>query len=299
MPCRALLHALFVVFALAHAAHAAQSYLGASEETPAIVREYFVRRSGGDAAAAALDDEGLRAYVKPSLEDPPAGGASATRAPKPAPAGAGAGGADAAAQPRGRARRAAAAAAAASAPQLLEPRSWRGRVVNCLACGCVHDCRGADGGGDAMRAFLAANTCLHCGAPVPPDGAAAAPSRARAQCDDAAAAAAALQAARLVEFDRTSAQRSTVVDDQADHRDDVEGNAWISAAEKQARRAAAAKLEEEAAAERRRVRVTLDLVGRRVIEAPGPDAAPRAADEAELARRADAVRTCSLAHVSV
>jgi hypothetical protein len=137
-----------------------------------------------------------------------------------------------------------------------------------------------------MRAFIASNACVHCGAPVPPDGEGSAAS--------ASDVAAALAAARLVEFDRTSAQRSTVVDDQGDYRDDFEGDAWLSATEKKARRAALAAAEEAAAAERRRVRVTLDLVGRRVLAADGSEgAAPAAIDEAELARRAEAARAAA------
>jgi hypothetical protein len=252
-----------------------QSFLGASDETPALVREYFTRRSGSVAAA---DDDGrpLTAYVKPPAETP-AAPAAAPRRPAAQEA--------AEAAPRGRARKAVAAAAAAAAAVAPDDRSWRGRVVNCLACGAVHDCRGADAGGDAMRAFIASIACVHCGAPVPPDG------EASSAASDVAAA---LAAARLVEFDRTSAQRSTVVDDQGDYRDDFEGDAWLSASEKKTRRAALAAAEEAAAAERRRVRVTLDLVGRRVLAADGSEgAAPAAIDEAELARRAEAARAAA------
>lgn len=272
---------------------AAQSFLGASDETPALVREYFARRNGSTAAA---DDDGrpLTAYVKPPAETPaasaprhpapqqPAPDAASTAPRRPAAPDA----TDAAAAPRGRARKAVAAAAAAAASSAPDERSWRGRVVNCLACGCIMDCRG---GGDAMRAFVASNACVHCGAPVPPDG------EASAAASSASDVAAALAAARLVEFDRTAAQRSTVVDDQGDHRDDVEGDAWLSAADKKARRAALAAAEEAAAAERRRVRVTLDLVGRRVLAADGSEgaAAPAAIDEAELARRAEAARAAA------
>ena len=164
-----------------------------------------------------------------------------------------------------------------------EAPSWRGRVVNCLACGFVHDCRGSSET-RANAAFLASGACGFCGAAVPfePDGA--------APPTDAAASAAAANAARLVMFDRTHAQRSVVVDDQADYipqADEVDGNAWLSEDERRklkADAAAAAAAKEDA---KRRVTVTIDLLGRRVLEAAPPEPQP-AETQAQLEARAEA-----------
>ncbi len=330
-----------------------QSYLGASEETPPIVAEYFARRAaaagaGGSGASgssggaggvglavpASLSDGG-RAYVKPPAEAPaPTGASAAAAAARRAPPAPVDDAADASAPPpKGRARKAAAAAAAAASAALAPPppASWRGRVVNCVACGRIHDCRGADAGGDAMRAFLTHNACLYCGAHVAPPTADASSSSGDAAAAgsavpatpaqnappppqaDAATEAATAAAARLVEFDRTFAQRTRVIDDQSDYIE-FECNAWLSASEKASLRAAAAEADAAAAAEKRRVRITLDLVGRRVLAAPavgageeggarmetgggggadGATAADAHADaDAALASRADAVRPC-------
>ena len=99
---------------------------------------------------------------------------------------------------------------------------------------------------------------------------------------DAAADAAARDAKdRLVDFDRTAAARTTVIDDQSDWFE-IEANAWLDEdereeAKRQAREVAEAR---EAAARNRAARVTLDLLGRRVDDASARrDGDFRAADE--------------------
>ncbi len=186
--------------------------------------------------------------------------------------------------PKGRARKAAAAAAQAAAAESAAPGSaWRGRVVNCLSCGRVHDCRGDAASLSAeLRAFLASNACAFCGEQVtetvPPAG---------RSSDDASAAAAAAAAARLVTFDRQGVARSRVIDDQSDYVS-AESNPWLSEQERAALRAAADKVAADAEARKRRVTVTIDLVGRRVLSADeGDDAAAEEQRRQEAMQRAN------------
>jgi hypothetical protein len=76
---------------------------------------------------------------------------------------------------------------------------------------------------------------------------------------------------RLLEFDRTSASRTKVFDDQTDYYEVVD-SIWSS---EQEREQALVELEEQEAEdmlERRRVRVTFDVAGRRILSAdPGDE----------------------------
>ena len=71
-----------------------------------------------------------------------------------------------------------------------------------------------------------------------------------------------------MEFDRTAAARTTVIDDQSDWFE-IESNAWLDEDEREEAKAQARELEEarEAAKRDRSTRVTLDLLGRRVDDA--------------------------------
>ncbi|GAB4846563.1 hypothetical protein Ancab_025569 [Ancistrocladus abbreviatus] len=70
-------------------------------------------------------------------------------------------------------------------------------------------------------------------------------------------------AKRLVEYDRNSAARTTVIDDQSDYYD--EGNSWLSMEEKELLRKKQEEMEEAEAAKRKKVVVAFDLVGRKVL----------------------------------
>ena len=70
---------------------------------------------------------------------------------------------------------------------------------------------------------------------------------------------------RLVEFDRTAASRTVVIDDQSDWFE-IDGNAWLGEAERVELKKQAAEMMEAEEERRRRSRMTftLDLLGRRV-----------------------------------
>ena len=64
---------------------------------------------------------------------------------------------------------------------------------------------------------------------------------------------------RLLDFDRASAKRTTVIDDQVDYYSNAASDAWLSTEEKKSHEAAMAAREAEAERKRREVRVTLDF----------------------------------------
>lgn len=123
--------------------------------------------------------------------------------------------------------------------------------------------------------------CTFCGSPLPEAVAAAAKAGAAAGADpdapsssaqaaasagaDAAAAEDAVRARefadRLLEFDRTSAARTEVIDDQGDYFE-IDSNQWLDAGERAALRQRQAMQEALEADRRTRVTVTVDLVGR-------------------------------------
>ncbi|KAH0453740.1 hypothetical protein IEQ34_018064 [Dendrobium chrysotoxum] len=71
-------------------------------------------------------------------------------------------------------------------------------------------------------------------------------------------------AKRLVEYDRNSAARTKVIDDQSDYYE-VEGNSWLSTEEKEFLKKQQKEIEEAEEARRGKVIVTFDLVGRKVV----------------------------------
>ena len=296
----------------ARACDTIQNFLGPDPKVASIVKELASRRSGAavsaksvpaPAAAPASRPAPPPAAVPAAAEPktaasersrdadsgnrtagsrPPAQGA----APEPpaAPARAPAGGKGAKAGKGGK------LAAEAASP-------LQGRVLNCLGCGKIFDCRPAAWELSADVATFLGNgqLCTFCGAAVPLSHL----SDAAAEAEGAAAAAAAAAAARLVEFDRTGARRTVVIDDQADYYE-IDANRWLtpqertrlrqeaspfaasarrrrrgsapalgtphwvcsSAALPPLRARQAAQAEAEAEERKRRVLVTLDLVGR-------------------------------------
>ncbi|KAL8123547.1 hypothetical protein AgCh_011500 [Apium graveolens] len=71
-------------------------------------------------------------------------------------------------------------------------------------------------------------------------------------------------AKRLVDYDRNSAARTTVIDDQSDYYN-VEGSTWISPEEKELLRKKQEEIEVDERAKRSKVVMSFDLVGRKVL----------------------------------
>lgn len=125
-------------------------------------------------------------------------------------------------------------------------------VSNCLSCGKIVCEQEGEG------------PCSFCGALVLKEGSTyAGLEESMAPTSDAEFAAEAY-AKRLVEYDRNSAARTTVIDDQSDYYE-IEGNSWLSNEEKQLLRKKQEETEEAELAKRSKVVVTFDLVGRKVL----------------------------------
>ncbi|GMH01380.1 hypothetical protein Nepgr_003219 [Nepenthes gracilis] len=125
-------------------------------------------------------------------------------------------------------------------------------VSNCLSCGKIVCEQEGEG------------PCSFCGSLVLREGTtyAGLDESAAAPLTEAEAAAEAY-AKRLVEYDRNSAARTSVIDDQSDYYD--EGNSWLSMEEKELLRKKQEEMEEAEAAKRKKVVVAFDLVGRKVL----------------------------------
>lgn len=125
-------------------------------------------------------------------------------------------------------------------------------VSNCLSCGKIVCEQEGEG------------PCSFCGALVLREGSTYAGLGDLAVPLSEAEAAAEAYAKRLVEYDQNSAARTKVIDDQSDYYE-IEGNSWLSAEEKELLKKKQKEIEEAAEASRRKVIVTFDLVGRKVI----------------------------------
>ncbi|KAJ0105079.1 hypothetical protein Patl1_17789 [Pistacia atlantica] len=125
-------------------------------------------------------------------------------------------------------------------------------ISNCLSCGKIVCEQEGEG------------PCQFCGALVLKEGSTyAGLEESLAPLSDADATAEAY-AKRLVEYDRNSAARTTVIDDQSDYYE-IEGNSWLSKEEKELLRKKQEEIEEAERANRSKVVVTFDLVGRKVL----------------------------------
>ena len=71
---------------------------------------------------------------------------------------------------------------------------------------------------------------------------------------------------KLLEYDKSSARRTKVIDDESDYFAS-DTNQWLSKSEREALRKKEEKLREKRFASRREMKVTLDFAGRKVIEA--------------------------------
>ncbi|KAL3640587.1 hypothetical protein CASFOL_015555 [Castilleja foliolosa] len=132
-------------------------------------------------------------------------------------------------------------------------------ISNCLSCGKIVCEQEGEG------------PCNFCGALVLKEGSSyAGLEEGVALVNDDEAAAEAF-AKRLVEYDRNSAARTTVIDDQSDYYE-TEGNSWLSVEEKELLTKKREEVEEAERVQRNKVVMTFDLLGRKVLMNKDDDA---------------------------
>ncbi|XP_010426207.1 PREDICTED: activating signal cointegrator 1 [Camelina sativa] len=125
-------------------------------------------------------------------------------------------------------------------------------VSNCLSCGKIVCEQEGEG------------PCSFCGALVLKEGSSyAGLEEGYTPVSDADVAAEAY-AKRLVEYDRNSAARTTVIDDQSDYYES-ESSCWLSAEEKELVRKKREEIEEAERVKKSKVVMTFDLIGRKVL----------------------------------
>ncbi|XP_039124832.1 activating signal cointegrator 1 [Dioscorea cayenensis subsp. rotundata] len=142
-------------------------------------------------------------------------------------------------------------------------------VSNCLSCGKIVCEQEGEG------------PCSFCGVLVLREGSTYAGLDELVVPHSDAEAAAEAYAKRLVEYDRNSAARTTVIDDQSDYYE-IEGNSWLSAEEKDLLMKKQKEIEEANEAQRKKVIVTFDLLGRKVLV--NRDEAPELESEHRILR---------------
>uniref|UniRef100_A0A7N0U9Y9 Activating signal cointegrator 1 n=1 Tax=Kalanchoe fedtschenkoi TaxID=63787 RepID=A0A7N0U9Y9_KALFE len=125
-------------------------------------------------------------------------------------------------------------------------------VSNCLSCGKIVCEQEGEG------------PCSFCGALVLKEGSQYAGLEESIPILSEAEADAEAFAKRLVEYDRNSAARTTVIDDQSDYYE-IESNSWLSTEEKELLIKKRADIEEAERAKKSKVIMTFDLVGRKVL----------------------------------
>ena len=164
-------------------------------------------------------------------------------------------------------------------------RTLEKKVVNCLNCGKIFDCR--QPGKDATLFLSSGGICTYCGKRVRlrySDGSTnmtdALGSTDRVEDDDESSTLTnAIELRdRLLDYDRQSARRTTVIDDQSDYFE-IDSNTWLTDEEKADLHRQKAKLEASEEQRRRKIMVTLDLLGRRVIMDQGETEDPLVADQ--------------------
>ncbi|KAE9609624.1 hypothetical protein Lal_00006428 [Lupinus albus] len=125
-------------------------------------------------------------------------------------------------------------------------------ISNCLSCGKIVCEQEGEG------------PCNFCGALVLKEGSSYAGLEESLPVLSDAEAAAEAYAKRLVDYDRNSAARTTVIDDQSDYYE-LDGNTWLSKEEKELLRKKQEEMEEAEQTKRNKVVITFDLVGRKVL----------------------------------
>jgi hypothetical protein len=119
-------------------------------------------------------------------------------------------------------------------------------IINCLHCGKIFDFRGKPRDKVLHTCDFCYNAFGTTPSLLPPDVASLALKD------------------RLVEYDKESAKRTTVYDDQSDYFE-IDANAWLDDEEREALKARAAVEAELKEERKRQIRVTFDLMGRAVI----------------------------------
>ncbi|KAK7265789.1 hypothetical protein RJT34_33412 [Clitoria ternatea] len=247
------------------------------EAGKSVIEEYLRRRGHSELSTSSdVPTAKLHAYVKPpSVEVSASGTKKSSRAPKAAtarnaepnknaissnqenqtPAGKG-NQVSSKKKKAGKAVSLAEAAKGAIVFQQGRPCSCQARrhrlVSNCLSCGKIVCEQEGEG------------PCHFCGALVLREGSSYAGLEESLPPLSDAEAAAEAYAKRLVEYDRNSAARTTVIDDQSDYYE-IDGNSWLSKEEKELLKKKQEEMEEAERAKRNRVVVTFDLVGRKVL----------------------------------
>ena len=151
--------------------------------------------------------------------------------------------------------------------QLPLPIVLERRVLNCLRCGKIYDVREVTE--EAVLFLRARGRCLFCGERVRltyRDGRTATEMREGGERVDLAPELleALAMKDKLVHFDRNSAKRTTVVDDQSDYFAS-DSTKWLTDEEKRILADREARREAQQEATRKKVTVTLDLLGRQVV----------------------------------
>lgn len=139
---------------------------------------------------------------------------------------------------------------------------------NCLSCGLIVCEQQRDG------------PCLVCGndphVPRPPTAASSA-STVSTEEAQAALDAAEAHTRRLLEFDRSAAKRTTVIDDQTEWYSHASADAWLNENERRAALEASTAREAEKEKRRRELRLIIDVQGKRILrDDSGLDEAPDA-----------------------
>ncbi|OWM65306.1 activating signal cointegrator 1 [Punica granatum] len=237
-----------------------------------VIDEYLRRRGYSDPAGASnVRTTNLHAYVKPpSAEVPAVGARKAPRQVKDVAASSGKESSAASVsneskpsnQSTSRKKKAGKVVSLAEAAkgsivfQQGRPCSCQARrhrlVSNCLSCGKIVCEQEGEG------------PCNFCGSLVLKEGSKYAGLEETVPVLSEAEVAAEAYAKRLVEYDRNSAARTTVIDDQSDYYE-IEGNSWLSKEEKELLRKKQDEIEEAERAKRNKVIITFDLVGRKVL----------------------------------
>ncbi|CAA6664519.1 unnamed protein product [Spirodela intermedia] len=250
------------------------------ETSQDLVREYLQRRGcyvePSTASSSSQPSSRLQAYIKPLrtmqasvLRSKPQGSGRI----RPQVVGKAAGGGNPRRKKAGKVVSLAEASRGAIVFKQGNPCSCQARrhslVGNCLACGKIVCEQEGEG------------PCSFCGALVLREGSSyAGLEGAGAPASNAEATAEAFTK-RLVEYDRNSAARTTVIDDQSDYYE-FEGNSWLSKEEKDLLAQKLKEQEEEEERRKKKVVMTFDLVGRKVLV--NEDAPPELGSEHRILR---------------
>lgn len=140
------------------------------------------------------------------------------------------------------------------------------KVYNCLNCGKIYDCRAGSSSltGDAKRFMTSGGICTFCNKVynvIERDVSSQKAAKSRLADEKASEE----LRDKLVKYDRESSSRTVVIDDQNDYYITVDSNAWLSEEEREQLRAQIKEEEEEAANRKNTRKVTIDLLGRRVL----------------------------------